>query len=268
MKSRYLLLSLALTILNSCSGINRISNQNNIAQSYYTESIFLSPEALKNKKLHIYFKNSTTYEDFNLENDITKYYQEKGFEITTPANAHLIMQLNIKYYGIFDRELLNSVIEDTSKKVYITKSINDYELNGRTPHFNTQKKKYDFNISGFIIGGIGGFLIFHNLLGSFISAGVVSIGGSYLNKSFEEKTIISIVDVQVFEKTKSNVKMYELIQIQNPDGSFKKLEISEEGNYKIQQAKIIIASKNINIQDAKAIHNIKIQLLTSMNNIL
>lgn len=266
--SKILLLSLVLTILNSCSAFNNFSGRISTTQSHYTESIFLSPEALKSKKLYLYYKNSTIYSDFNLEDKIKESYKNKEFTFTTPEEATLIVQVNLKYYGVFDKELLNSIIEDTSKKVFIAKSINDNESDKKITEFTKEKKKLNIDFSGFVIGGVGGFLIFQNLIGAFVTSGIVGAGAIFLDKYYEGRTVICLVDVQVLEKTSESVKIYEFAQINNADGSIKKMEIEENSNYKIQNTKIIIASKGSNMQDANAIQSIKKQLIASISNIL
>ena len=265
---KMLLLSFMLIILSSCSAFNNFSGRVNTTQSYYTESIFLSPEALKSKKLYVYYKNSTIYEEFDLGDKINANYKKKDFLLTNAEEATLIIQVNIKYYGVFDKDLLNSIIEDTSKKGFIAKSANDDDGGKKFKEFTEKQKKFDIDFSGFLLGGVGGFLMFHNVLGAFISAGVIGAGAIYLDKYYEGRTVICLVDVQVLEKIKDNVKVYEFAQITNSDGSIKKMEIEENSNYKMQHTKIIIASKGSNMHNSKAIESIKKQLITSISNVL
>lgn len=230
-------------------------------QSYSTFDIFLNPVILSKKNVYISVKNSTIYEELEVEKNIEKTLLDKSYTIAKdPKDAAIVMTANIRYYGVFDRDILNSMLEDRSKKETISNG------NASFKDFSNIKKRsrYDIDFSGVMIGAGAGFIFFHTLGAA--ALGAITVGGSAiaLENILESRIVFALIDVQISEKLGFQVKEYHSSQTQEGEGSTRKLEYQNEVDYKTYQTKIVAVAKNANLTDKSALHGIKKQIIANL----
>lgn len=267
MQSSFRLL-LAVTIsliIPSCFAMQNIFQTNKTTQSYATFNIFLNPDSLAKKNIYVNIKNSTIYKEFEVRDVIKENLANRGYNVkNSSSEADLIISSNIRYYGIFERDILNAMLEDKTKKENTSGITNDYTDFSRT----YTKSKYNVDFSGMVIGGVSGFVIFGSLFGA-IGGGIL-IGGSAiaLEAIYSPKIILAFVDVQIAERVEHSIMQYNFNQVHYGEGGSKKLEYQENVNFKTYQTQIIIVSRNSNLKDKEALSDTKKQIIASLSNLI
>lgn len=260
-----LLLSVSLIfLLSSCFALQNFSGSVSSVQGYSSNNVFLNPEVLSGKKIYINFRNSTIYDELNLKPDLEKNFINKGFTITqNPKDALILLQASVRYYGIFERDILNSMLEDKTKKDAISGM-------GEFQDFENAKKpsKYNVDFSGLVIGSVAGFAIFHTVylaLGSGILVAGASIG---VEKWLEPKMVVALIDVEISEISKKPIKTYDFKQISQGDGGFRKVEFEDETHFKTYNTKILVIAKRKALTEEKAILDVRKQALASLSGLI
>jgi hypothetical protein len=265
MKSGFrLLLSILLNIfLSSCFATQNFSKNTKTIQSYTTDNIIIDPFISAKKEIYLTLTNSTIYEKLDLENSLKYAFKKRGFEVLqSPQNAPLILDVKIRYYGIFEKEILNSMLEDKTKKDAISgeKNFEDFNL--------LSKPTINVDFSNLAIGGVGGFLIFKTILGAFGSAILTSGIAIILENSFEQKTLLAMLDVNIYEVSKEKIKTFDFRQIKLGEGGYRKIEFADETNYKSYQTKVIIILKRKFITEKNGIEDASKQIIASISGII
>jgi hypothetical protein len=271
LSSLKLLLALILTLtlnmsLSGCFALQNVFSSANTTQSYFTENIFLDPLILSKKTIYINFRNSTIFENLDAKEDIKQKLEFEGYEIVnSPLEAGILIQSNIRYYGIFDKEILNAMLEDKTKKDKLSK--NETEITPDIPSLRG-RSKYDIDFSGIIIGGAVSFSIFQTVLAGMAGGIVGGILSITLERLYESKMIIAVVDVQISEKSDSPIKEIDFRQTNHGEGGTRKVEYESSTNFKNYKTKLLVVSKKANLNDKKAIKQTKKQITAAITGLI
>ncbi len=255
-----LLLSLVLTLfLSSCFAIQNFSQSTKTIQSYISDNITIDPSIKAKKQIYITLSNGTIYDDLNLENSLKEKFSQFGFSVLEkPQNSPIIIDAKIRYYGIFEKEILNAMLEDRTKKDAIS------GFRGFEDFAPLSKPKFKVDFSGILIGGVTGFLIFKNVAGAFGGAVLISGFSAFLEKLFEPQTLLAFVDVNVQEISKNKIKTFDFRQVKLGEGGTRKIEFIDETDYKIYQTKIIVVLKRKHLSEENGIGDAKKQIISSI----
>ena len=261
--SSKLLLTLFALILNSCFAIKNYSKNTKTTQNYSSNNIFLQPSSLAQKSVYINFRNSTIYQEFNLQNEIEEKLTQKGFLQTSNPKAPIIIQANLRYYGMFEKEILNSLIEDRVKKIALE------EGEFKNEEFEKEKSEEKLDVFAIAFGSVVSFLTFKTLASALIGGFVFGGGAIILEHFYESKMVIGLLEIQISEKIpNSKINIYNYSQVNNGMGGVKKEEVNYQSDYKTYQTKIFIVTKNSSLTDKKALNDTKLQIISAILGLL
>ena len=263
-------LMLTLTLLSSsCFTLQNISQNKKTTQSYSSENIFLNPVLLGKKKVYFNFRNSTTYENFNVSQEITALFEKKGFAVSDEISERnlsappIMIQVNLRYYGIFERDLLNAMLEDKTKKDALSE-------NRTFEDFSNVKKrsKYDVDFSGLAIGGIVGFMAFHTVYAAVLGGALFGAGAVFFEHFYESKIVIALLDVQISEKGDNPIVITDFRQTSQGSGGTRKEELSTTSSYQNYQTRIVVISKNKSLNDEDGVADTRKQIISVIGGLL
>jgi hypothetical protein len=252
-------------ILFSCSALQNVFQSKKTTQGYLTFNIFLSPESLSFKKVHVIVRNSTIYKELEVEKLIKQNFEEKKYIMTpSPDQAEIVINANIRYYGIFEREILNAMLEDKSKKEGTAVSGQDFtDFSGVL-----KPSRYNVDFSGLVMGAAGGFSLFSTLTAAMIGGVAVGGAGIALEGFFAPQIILAFVDVTISEKLPFIVKQHHFNQVGDGEGGSKKIEYEAATSFKNLQTQIIVVSRSSSLTDKKALSDTKKQIVASLTGLL
>jgi hypothetical protein len=232
-------------------------------QSYTSDTIIISPFLKAKKQIYVSLTNSTIYHELDIEEDIKNAFKKRGFEVMEkPDNSPLLLEAKVRYYGIFEKEILNAMLEDRTKKDAISGSSDFQEFQKLT------KPRSNVDFSGLVIGAVGGFLVFHNI-GLAFGAGIATAGISMLLEGiFEPKILVAMIDVSIFEFTPNKIKVTDFRQIKLGEGGTRKTEFIEEVNFKSYQTKIIVVLKRRYLTENNGLKDAKKQSISAISSII
>jgi hypothetical protein len=259
-----LLLGILLNVfLSSCFAMQNLSQNTTTIQSYTTDSIVIDPFISSKKQVYISLKNATIYEKMNLEGELKNFLKKRDFEVLEhPNNSPLIIDAKIKYYGVFEKEILNAMLEDKTKRGVLSgeKTFEDFPL--------LSKPTINIDFFTLFIGGVGGFLVFKTVFGAFSSAILLSGFNIILEKRFEPKTLLAMIDVSVYEYSKNKIKVFDFREVKLGEGGYRKMEFVDDVNYKVYQTKIIVALKRKFLTEESGVKDVSKQILSSISSII
>jgi hypothetical protein len=255
---KLLLAFLLMLILSSCFALQNFSKNTKTSQSYALNNIFLDPKLLSEKKVYLNFRNSTIYEDFNLFNEIKNKLKSKGIEVVDENMAPIHIQVNLRYYGLFETEILNAMLEDKTKKDALTEKSDFEDFSGLK-----KRSKYDVDFSGIALGGIIGFASMHTIYGAVLGGILIGAGAIFFESFYESKMVLAMLDISISEKLKNNKEIIveDFRQVSHGMGGTRKESLQYKSNYQTFQTKVIVVSKNALINDENGIKDVKKQII-------
>lgn len=265
MKSSFkLLLAILLSlILSSCFALQNFSKNTKTTQGYSSGSIFLDPDLISKKQVYLNFRNSTIYEDFEVQTEIENILKKRNFEIVESVDAPIRIQANLRYYGLFEREILNAMLEDKTKKDSFTSKENFEDFSEIK-----RRSKYDVDFSGIAIGSVIGFAIFHTIYGAIIGGAVFGGGAIFFEHIYESKIVLAMLDIEVSEKINHQIEVKDFRQVIQGVGGTRKEEETYYTNYRSYKSIGVIVSKNVLLSDETAISDVKKQIISMVVGIL
>lgn len=263
---KLLLIGLVPLILFSCSALQNVFQNQKTTQSYLTFNVFLSPESLAFKKAYIIVRNSTIYSELDVENVVQQNLKDKKYTITSsPQEAEIIINANIRYYGIFQREILNAMLEDKSKKEGTATGERKDFIDFST---TLNPSRYNVDFSGLVIGAAGGFALFSTLTAAIASGIIFGGAGIAMENLFAPQIILALMDVTISEKLPSPVKKYYFNQVSYGEGGNQKIEYETTTSFRNLQTQVIVVSRNSRLTDKRALNDIKKQIIMSLTGLL
>jgi hypothetical protein len=240
-----LCISVFLTIftLNACQ---LLSQEQYIDSITLTQSIFLdTPEK------YVYLTADSVLP--NLKEEIGEQLKQEGIHLVQNQNsANVVLKVKTRFHGRIFSKNYEQAIEDKLS----------FENIEQLPKPEKEKPEYEKTsidkliedpsglIVGFMLGSAMPNPIVFAPIGMVAGVGVNSFAMNYLQKS----EFVTILDVEVLEKTKKPIWFNEKKVHQKDEYGVRKYDFSEETNWKTYKTRIITRTKfgNVNLKELTA----------------
>lgn len=231
----------AVFLLSSCSLASMFETKPQSITT--TESIFLDT----NPDTQITFIMTDSILP-NLKTKIANELKQHNIKIAANySSANVVLKVKTRFSGKILKKDLGKLLEEEASFA----SVSNFEIKEKPRKEQEEKTTIDRLVED-PSGMIAGFAIGAAMSNPIVTAPIGMVAGSVLNFTigsiFGQKEFITILDIEIHEKTPKPIWFTEKRLHQKDEYSIRKYEYSQETNWKIYKTRIIANGSNQNLE--------------------
>lgn len=231
-------------LLTGCAATTTaISKRNLDVQTKMSASIFLDPVSPDKRVVLVQVRNTSDRPDFDVESHIKGAVVSKGYRLTeNPDEAHYILQANVLQVGRADP------------------SAADKALAG----------EYGGALDGFVTGAAIGDALGGGRKTNTATGLIGGLLGTIANAAVKDVTYSIITDIQISERAREGVEVFDEQQAQLQQGTsgYRTVSSNEISDWKRYQTRIVSTANKVNLKFEEASGMLVQGLVRSLSGIL